>query len=219
MGRPGAAFFVLLALLAQTTGCGIVSAIAYYLRPPQIQKPEYEFAEGTRVAILIEAGQPREENPVFNEALHGRVVAMLKEGEALASVSPLRDVIELRRANPDFKKWSLQKVGRKLQVDEVLYIKIDRLEIRPTPDYPILAPAVDLHVKLIGVSHPSAHARLWPEAKEGHPVSCSRQSVEAVDTNPDAIDVEARKLGHDTAYWVTMPFVEVDLEEKPPVER
>ena len=32
-------------------------------------------------------------------------------------------------------------------------------------------------------------------------------------------DIEARKLGYDTAYWVTMPLIEVDLEKKPPVER
>ncbi len=213
-----AGFAVLLSLLGLAAGCNVISAIAYYFRPREIQKPQYEFPADSRVAIVIEAARPGEENPVFNQALYERVVEMLREGKSKAAILPLRAVTDLRRADPDFNKWSLQKVGRALQADHVLYIRIDRLLIRQSPDYPILTPAVDLHLKLIGVGQPPVHARLWPEAKEGYPVSCARQTTEAADTGPDAGDLEARKLAYDTAYYVTMPFIEVDLEQPPPVE-
>ncbi|MBU0616492.1 MAG: hypothetical protein KKI02_02120 [Planctomycetes bacterium] len=210
---------VLLALVGMTAGCNIFAPIAYYLRPPQIQKPQYEFPPDSPVAIVIEARDPRYENPVFNEALHERMVTMLRDGKSQATILPLREVTDLRQANADFAKWSLQRIGRTLRADHVLYIKIDRLVIHPSPEYPILAPEVDLHIKLIGVNEPAVHARIWPEAKEGHAVSCRRQVAEAADTNPDAADIEGRKLGYDTAYWVTMPFIKVDLEKRPPVER
>jgi hypothetical protein len=214
-----AASAVLLGLVVLTAGCKLVGPIAYYLQPRQIQKPEYEFPAGTRVALVIEARDPQDENPVFSEALHERVVTMLRDGKSEATILPWRKVTELRYANADFAKWSLQKVGRALGADQVLYLSIDRLVIRPSPEHPVLTPEVDLHMKLIGVHEPPLHARIWPEAKEGHPVSCKRLIGEAADANPDAADIEARKLGYDTAYWVTMPFIKVDLEENPPVER
>lgn len=220
MTRARVAAALLSVLLGLVAGCGpTLGAIAYYFSPRQIQKPAYEFPEGSRVALLIEAAQPRDENPVFDRALHERVTEMLREGKSQATLVPLRPIAELRRAHPDFDKWSLQRIGRELQADHVLYVKLDRLVIRQAPDYPILTPMVDLRMKLIGVSEPPAHARLWPEAKEGHAVSCARQSREAADADPDAADVEARKLGCDTAYYVSMPFIEVDLEQNPPVER
>jgi hypothetical protein len=219
MSAARAGPIVLLALVGMMTGCNILGALAYYFQPRQIQKPQYEFPADTRVALVMEAQDPRYENPVFNEALHERVVTMLREGESRATILPWQQVIELRRAHPDFAKWSLQKIGRTLGADQVLYLRIDRLIIRPSPEHPVLAPEVDLRMKLIGVREPPAQARLWPESKEGHLVSCKRLIGEAADANPDATDVETRKLGYDTAYWVTMPFIKVDLEKPPPVER
>jgi hypothetical protein len=214
-GRAG--FFVLAALLSVTGGCNLLGPAAYYLRPRQIQKPEYEFPAGSRVALVVEAARPGHENPVFKEALHERFVEMLREGKSEATVLPPAELTDLRRAHADFGKWSLQKIGRRLRADHLLYVKLDRLVIRPAPEYPILTPTVDLHMKLIGVNEPPVHARLWPEAKEGHPVTCKRAASEA--SGADAADAEARKLGYDTAYYVAMPFIEVDLEKKPPVER
>ena len=209
----------LLAVCAALTACNQLGAIGYYLRPRQIQKPLYEFPANTRVAMLIEAAVPAQENPVFNQALYERSIEMLREGKCEATFVPLREVIELRQRHADFTKWSVQRVGKELGADQVLYVKLDSLTIRPTPDHPLLTPAVSLHLKVIGVAEPSAHARLWPEEREGFPTDCKRQVNQTADENPDGPDIEARKLGHDTAYWVTMPFLEVDLEENPPVER
>lgn len=201
------------------TGCSQLGAIAYYLRPRQIQKPQYEFPAGTRVAFVIEAVNPQQENPVFNQALYERVTDRLREGKSGANLLPLSLANDLRRRNLDYPQWSLQRIGREMNADQVLYIKIDSLTIRPTPDHPLLTPEVALHVKLISVQEPPLHARIWPDAKEGHLVQCKRQVAEAADENPEGPDVEARKLAYDTAYWVTMPFLEIDLEENPPVER
>lgn len=215
--RYGALF--LLAGLTLATACGQLGAIGYYLRPRQIQKPQYEFPAGTRVAVLIEAASAAQENPVFDQALYERMTEMLREGKCEATLLPLHEVLDLRRQNADYAKWSIQRIGRELDADQVLCIKLDTLIIRPTPDHPLLTPEVTLHMKLIGVSEPSAHARIWPEAKEGYLVQCKRQIEQAADENPEGPDSEARKLGHDTAYWVTMPFLEVDLEVTPPMER
>jgi uncharacterized protein YneF (UPF0154 family) len=218
MIRPRAGLAVLLMLLALTAGCrSLIGAMGYYLHPRQIQKPEYEFPAKTRLAMLIDNARPAEENPMFNQALLERVVEMLRDGGAKAEVMPLQAINDLRRANPDFGQWSVQKIGRTLQADQVLHVKLDRLVIRESPDYPVLTPTVDLHMKLVAVNQPATTARLWPKAKEGHAVHCTRQTADS--SGADADDLEATKLGHDTAYYVAMPFIEVDLEENPPVER
>lgn len=220
MIRPRAAVGCLVALLVLTSGCNIITAIGYFFRPRQIQKPEYEFDVPSRVAVVIDTARSRDENPVFNRALHERVGEMLREGGSRATLLPLRAVADLRQTNPDFESWSLQKIGSTLDADYVLYIRLDQLVIRESLEYPLLTPAVSLRMKLIGVNLPSAHARVWPEEeKQGRLVSCARQSAQAADSDPDAVDLEARKLGYDTAYYVSMPFIEVDLEERPPVER
>ncbi len=215
--RTAAVLLVL--LLGLTSGCNILGPIAYYLSPPQIQKPEFEFPTGSTAALLIEARNSQYDNPVFNAALYERLELMLREGESEATLLPLRAATDLRRKHADFAKWSLQKIGRELDTEYVLYLKIDRLVIQPSRDHPLLTPEIDLRMKLIGVNEASVHARIWPEEKAGRLVTCKRQYSEAGDTNPDAYDAETRKLGCDTAYWVSMPFIEVDLEEKPPVER
>ena len=206
-------------LLPLMAGCNFLGPIAYYLSPPQIQEPEFEIPAGGTVALLIEGRSPQDDNPVFNAALYERLELMLREGESQATLMPLHAASDLRREHADFSKWSLQKIGRELNADYLLYLKIERLVIQPSLDHPLLTPEVALRMKLIGVREAAGHARLWPEEKTGRPVNCKRQYSEAGDTNPDAADAETRKLGYDTAYWISMPFIKVDLEEKPPVER
>ena len=176
MRRRCAGLLLLLTLLGLTAGCrNVIGAIGYYFRPRQIQKPEHQFAAGARVALVIDTARPEDENPVFNQALYERAVEMLREAGSRAKVLPLQAVIDLRRANPDFHKWSIQKIGRELEADEVLYVRVDRLIIREEPDHPLLTPTVEMRLKVIGVSEPPVHARLWPEEKEGRPVRCARQ--------------------------------------------
>jgi hypothetical protein len=205
--------------LGATIGCGpFIGATTYSLSPRHLQPPEYEFPADSRIALFIETAHPGDENPVFNEALQERLVQILREKKSKGTILPLRAVADLRRADPALERWSLQRIGRELGADHVLYLRLDRLVIRETPDHPLLSPSVDLRMKLIGVNQPAAHARLWPKEKEGRTISYSRQSRDAADANPDAPDIEAAKLGRDTAYRVAMPFITVDLEEQPPVE-
>ncbi len=220
MSRPGVLVLLLagLTLAGFVAGCRAVGAAAYYLGPRRIQKPQFEFEEGSKLAILVEAARPSQENPVFAEALCRRSRVMLREGGSKVQLVPYQRVFDLRRAHGDFKKWSLQRIGRELGADYVLYVRIEDLRIRE-PGSPILTPAVELRMKLIDVHQPAVHARVWPAGDEAwYAASCRRQTRAAADENPEAPDTAARKLACDTAYYVTMPFVTVDLEENPPVE-
>jgi hypothetical protein len=216
MRMPRPAAVALLPLVCTSIGCNILGPAAYYLGPRRIQKAEFMLTEG-RLAVVIEAAHPEQDNPVFNQALFDKLAEILRERKVPSELVPYRDLLELRQAGRrDFGKWSLQRIGRELRATQVLYLRIEKLQLRQTPDHPLVTPEVSLRYKVIGVREPSAHARLWPKEAEGRQVSRTRPAQEATDAR--LIDGEARKLAHDTAYLIAEPFTDVDLEERPPTE-
>jgi len=208
----------LVACAVLTAGCNIMAPLAYYLRPSQIQKAEFKFPAGTRVAVLFDATQPAYEAPVFNQALFDKLRGYFAKYKSQADLIPLSEVHGLKRRNADdFATWSIQRIGRELDADFVLYLKIQTLVLRETLNHPVVSPRVSIRAKVIATAHPASDARVWPEADEGRAIDCTRQPSEYSGT--DKADLELAKLGRDTAYFAMMPFFNVDLEEPTPVER
>jgi len=198
-------------------GCRAVGAAAYYLRPPQIQKAEFRFPRDSRVAVLIDAAKPEADNPVFARALYDRLRDYFREYRSPARLVPLRDVLDLRQSDPQaFARWSVQRIGRELGADYVLHVRVDSLRLLENQGVPLVRPQAQIHIKVIVVDHPATDARVWPEEPEGRAITCKRQAREA--SGPQAVDEEAAKLGSDAAYFVMMPFFNVDLEARRPVE-
>ncbi len=206
-------------LLPALVGCNIVSGMTYLFGPPRIQEKQFELAEG-RLAVLLETARPEEENPEFTRAFHRELRRVFEEEEdILATPVPLNEVYALRQGQPDFGRWSLQKVGQALKARQVLYGRIERLQIYEGESRLLLRPRVRMHVKLIGADEAAATARLWPgpEHREGWLVEVERPHREADDVT--VLDAEAAKLGRETARKVAEPFYDVRLEDQPPPER
>lgn len=198
-------------------GCNIVSAAAYFLSPPRVQQAEFKLTEG-RLAVLVEPARPEEDNPVFTQALCEKLAEIFRDHKVKAQLIPQDEVMKLRHQNRDFAKWSLQKVGRRLNAQQVLYIRIDRLQMRDEPTAPVLHAAVRMRLKVIDPAAPSETARLWPGSSEpeGRLTERARPVTETGDVVAE--DAEATKLGRDAAWMVAMPFYDVDLEKKTPWE-
>lgn len=208
---------VLGAFLASSVGCNIAAPLMLFFRPRDIQKAQFVFPPHGKIAVLIDRARADDVSPVFDDALHQRLVEYFHQYGSRAQLLPQRKLTDLRRRHADFHRWSTQRVGRELEVDYVLQARIESLELRSSADNPVLAPRVSMRLKVIAVDHPPGDARVFPAEKEGYPVECRRMPSEA--GSPAQIDEEIAKLGKDTAYWVMMPFFDVDLEEKTPVER
>lgn len=202
---------LLAAALFALTGCNIMGPLAYYLRPPDIQKAEYPLPPRARLALLVDPAQPNYENPVFNGGLHDELVSYFRKYKSTASITPPAEVMELRRSAVDFSKWSVQRIGRELNVDYVIYLHVVDFGMRDRPDDPIITPHVAMQMKLIAVDHPSTDARVWPDDPEGKFIECARQVREAGDY--EGVDTEIKKLGSEAAYYVMMPFFNVNLED------
>ena len=191
--------------------------LAYLTSPPQIADPEYVLTTG-RLAIVTDFVHAEQADPVFGATLHKRIVEMFRENKVPARVVPYEDVVELRRVSPDFDTWSVQKIGRKLGADQVLYLRIEELHLRP-PGEPVLVPKVELRLKVIGVQDPAVHARLWPDKDaepDGRTVVHQRAPLE-VDSY-EKLDAEAGKLAREAGCYVARHFHKYDLEAPPPRE-
>lgn len=204
-------------LVASTTGCSLLRAMTYFLSPPQIDPAEYEFPADARLVIMLDATRPGYDNPVFSKALYDRMVEIFREKESKAQLIAPREVMLLKRDNPEFKTWSIRKIGTELHATHVLYAHVDFLQARPAPDYPTVEPRVAMRIKVIAVEKPDADARVWPSERDGRAINCDRPPQP--ETDPASEDIAMTKLGRDTAYLVALPFFKHDQEEKQPHEK
>jgi hypothetical protein len=207
---------LVLGLPLALAGCKPIAALGILMSPRQWQKAEFELTTG-RLAIVMDSARATEANPVFERTLHEGIAEYLRDNKVPSHVIPYDDVIRLRQAHADFASWSLQRIGRELDADQVLSVQIDRLRARPATNPPVVSPHVELRLKVVGVS--DAGPRLWPDKNadpNGRTVTHDRQAREA-DT-VDAIDTETTKLARETAYYVARYFYKYDTEENPPRE-
>lgn len=209
--RPLGALVATAALLA-ATGCNILGPLGYLFAPPQIKKADFKLTKG-RLLVLVEYARPEDENPVFTQAFRERLAELLRERKVNDQLVPYAEFARMQQEREDFDQWSVQRVGRALQAEQVLYVRVTRLTLRPAPDYPLLEPEVRLALKVIGMSDDPKAARLWPPGseREGHTLERARPPQEAMDAR--GLDAETRKLARDAAQLVVMPFYDVDTEE------
>ena len=217
MSRPRALVIALLVLLlGGTSGCQLFATLAYLMGPTRYQEPLYEF-QAERVAIFIDGIPGRPDHPEFRRQLHAELEEVLIENEAARSVVPYEENLGVRSTNPDFYRWSIQRVGRELGAGEVIYIRIESFQLREAPGHPVLAPEVEARVKVIATDARPNQARVWPDERIGFLVKCNRQVKEA--RNMQVLDAEARKLGIDLARRIGRLFYKYDVEEKLPPAR
>jgi hypothetical protein len=205
------------ALLSAVAGCNIVSAMAYFFGPQQIQKAEFKLTDG-RLALFVDWTQPEQDNPVFTQALHDKLVEIFRDHNVKAQLIPQEEIYRLRQQDPDFIKWSIQKVGQRVNARQVLYVRVDDLQLREAPDSPVMLPAVRMRLRVVDPQAPKDKAQLWPTAQERRGREAARARQHREFTDPLAVDEETRKLGKDAAYIVAAPFYDVDLEQRTPWE-
>lgn len=213
-----AALLLLAACLTMVAGCQIFSAMFLLFGPRQIKKTEFELTKD-RLAVFAEFARPEESNAVFIKAFYDELESVFRKKGINTNIVPREEILRVRQSNPDFAHWSLQKVGRYLNARQVLYVRIERLQLYEAPDTPVLSPMVRMRLKVISPDAMADSARLWPAREErfGRKIEVERLTRDASDSI--IADAEAAKLAKDAARRAAMPFYDVDLEEPVPPER
>ena len=203
--------------LTACAGCGPFRALAYYFSPERQQDAQFELTRNA-LAIVIDGAPGSDDHPLFRQALHDQVADLLREQKVNDEVVPYVRQLELQqRHRGEYHRWTIQRIGRELGAEQVIYIRVESFSLRDTPDYPVLTPRVTVRVKVIDANSPVGDARLWPEDGAGHPSECSRQASEATDAAHT--DLVATKLGKDTAQFVGRLFFKHVVDEPIPREK
>ena len=213
-GAIAAAVFLMTGVAA-LVGCRQLGSAMYFFQPRQWQEAEFEF-EGGKLAVLIEAARSDMSHPVFSFSLQEKIAEVFRMEKVKVEVIAYDRLQAIRQSNPDFDRWSIQRVGREANVNFVLYLRLNDLKLTESPDAPLVTPAVDLTARLIGVDEPDDAAVLWPKSpqeREGRRVQAHRPPVER--TGAETVDREARRLGYETGREVAKFFYKYDAEERP----
>ena len=217
MWRKIFALATLGAALTVLSGCAnILGAMSYYLSPEHRQAALYEPTTNA-MAIVIDGAPTEPDHPLFRRALHDKIVALFRENGVNNNIVAYAKQLDLRQREPDYDHLTIQSIGTRLGVEQVIHLQITTFSFRDTPTHPLVNPHVALRVKVIDCNGPAKTARLWPESSEGWEIECSRPAQEA--TTVQALDETATKLGNDTAQLVARLFYDHSVEERIPTEK
>jgi hypothetical protein len=206
----------LITLACGLTGCHIITGLTYFFGPARIQKAEFHFGDGP-VAIFIESAAAEGGNPIFERELHIKLRDIFRAKKISTNVVPFDKAMSLPRRHPDFRSWNLQKIGRGLGADQLLYVRIMELRVRESRDVPLLTPMVRLETKVIDVNAPPSRPRAWPGTGGGRELTPVTRETQEVSSR-EQTDRATIKLARDAAYRVAEPFYDVDLESPAPRE-
>jgi hypothetical protein len=153
-------------LIGFGAGCGDMGSLAYFLTPeqPLPAKMKHLASEDPkkepRVVILTYAGLQTQSEFIhadrqLGELLAGQLQQLAETQKQRLAVVPIRKVEDFKNANPNWREMDLDKVGRKLGADYVVYIEISSLSLYETGSRNMLYRGrANLLVSLVDVNRP-----------------------------------------------------------------
>ena len=206
---------LVLLVLPALAGCDAVRAIGYSLAPEQKTSAEFTLTK-QRLAIVVDVATGQPDYPLFRQALHDRLAALLREHKLTDDIPPYAAQLDLQARFPDYPHWSVQRIGRELHAAQVLYIRVTGLTLRETPEYPVLEPKARVRLLVLDPQASSEKARLWPADQDGKELEATCTAEEASDKSRE--DQLVQRLGRAVAEHAVRLFYEHPTDDKPPTE-
>lgn len=150
-------------ILFAVTGCNYMGAIATIASGPRTNPAVFPLPSH-RTLVFID--DPRESftNPQMKTVIASQIVFQLKDNEVLAA-DQVVDLAELRaiqnELDDDFEKTAIDRIGRMVEADQVLYVRINAVAIRQQDT--LYRPAASLDVTVIDAFE---RKRLFPPTHE-----------------------------------------------------
>lgn len=209
--RAGVAVALVMLLIA---GCGQqAGALIYFLGlyPRQKVQAEYQLTPG-RLAVLIDDDADQiSYSEVYKQFTEG-LADELRENKQKTKVIPYEQLKELQQRDPTFDQIAADRVGKMLEADQVLWIKVDRFDTGGIGASDVSqAAAFSISLRLLTTGAKTRdEVQLWPETREPRAVT-SALSMSAVQQQNDP-RVIAEMLTEQLAVDVAKLFYEYELE-------
>jgi len=154
--------------------------------PRQMIEAKYKMAKGKKIAVLVDDYL----SPINNPDMKKDLAMLISDGLIQAQAVRAGDMIstdkvyETPKESPDGKKLSIQRIGKDVGADYVIYVNIIDFNLQSDPENPLIKPKAKAFVKLVEVS---TGERLWPIDMSGEPIEATSRvandiASEATDT-------------------------------------
>ncbi len=180
----------LLVLAAGLSGCGqLMGYMGHVLAGPETVEARYEIPSDARLLVFVDDIKNPLSYPEVKRRIGRRVGEHLthEDHRVVKEIVPQRDLIALVAGDPEFYTLSIAEVGNKVGADIVLYVHIDRFQLREDPASPIWKGRLEASALLVDVHEgmQRGQPRLWPTDRlEGQPVEPPATTPSEQDPSP-----------------------------------
>jgi hypothetical protein len=155
----------LLALLA-AAGCQLLAWGITAFSPPQKIPAAYKPPANKRVLVFVDdLDQPADHQPIKAQLTRQLNDQLVANGVA-ASTVPYEDLLSLAAVSPNFNEMRVTDVGRELNADLVLYVKLDQFTLKEFPDSPLWHGKLSSTIRWVDVAAAvtgEGPLTLWPQ--------------------------------------------------------
>jgi hypothetical protein len=205
----------LCAALPSASGCGEqFGAFVYFfgLYPKQKIPAEFTLTKG-RLAVLIDDDADLISQPDVKKKLTDDIAKHFRENDVVTTVIPFEQVKALQQHDRDFDTMAADRVGKVLDADQVLWIKVGQFDTGSTQaadTNKAAAFAVALRVLTTKATNRD-EVQLWPEMREPRNVTVNLPlSVVQRKNDPRVI---AEMLAEELAKDIAELFYQHPMEE------
>ena len=198
---------LMLAALAQP-GCQIFAwTVAQFGKPPKV-KPVYEIPKDKKILVFVDSDVPLNFEPIkcnLTEELNSQFIGNKIAGSVVSYVK-LMDVLESTK-----KRLSVSEVGKKLDADYVLYVRIEKFSVKDEEATTLWQGKLQVAVRLVDVQK----GKVWPTDQKEYVLPLIELSPVDESSPGYGADI-ARQLSQQMADEVAKLFYEHAGQTSPP---
>jgi hypothetical protein len=178
--------------------------LAWVTALPETVKPVYKLPAGKKVLVFTDdVLNPVAYQPIKAELAQG-VNERLTQKKLAASVVPYDAFLTWASKTENLERLSVAEVGRALGADLVLYVHVDRLQLKEDERSTLWRGELATTVRVVDVRE----GRLWPQDRpEGYPVP-QVETPTVDDPSPQYGEEVARRLADEMSEAVVNLFCE-----------
>lgn len=211
--RPRVLVWSLMLLLI--AGCGQqFGAFLYFfgLYPKQKVQAEYNLTPG-RLVVLIDDDADQISHPEVYKQFTEKFAKELLDHKRVTKVIPYDQLKELQQREPTFDEMAADRVGKTLEADQVLWVKVDRFDTGDIGANEVSeAAAFSVSLRLLTTRAKSRdEVQLWPETREPRYVTAALPMAKVQFRDDPRIIAEM--LTEDLAVNVARLFYEYEIDE------
>lgn len=197
-------YLMLIGLGCSLGGCAIAGWTADVIASGTPIKPVYDLADRPTV-VMVDDPTNKLTTYDLSNLIAGRVGDALVREKVIerANMVAANRISQIAADNSAFRTWPIDKVGKEAGAEQVIYVVIQQFDL--ADDSGTYRPVAEARVKVIDV--PSGQ-RLYPNAREGHPVGV-QQFFQAMDgSNRSTEAILGRRLAEELAVEIGYLFHE-----------